>query len=139
MEKGLYVEPGFPCLPAALVNRRDRDHRDSANVLQDSRWPSAASTSITKSAIWVRTSPMKLLRHLHRTRIPFQQRDRFIRKANDSTIIATLLLLVLTAIVTAPGSTAEANQKLQALLLVQGMPEWIASTEAVGRHVPVWP
>jgi len=76
---------------------------------------------------------------LYKNQLYFQARDRLDSKASDGMIIATLLLLVAMAILTAPRSTAEAYRELQALLLMQGTPEWVASVGAVGDQFPVSP
>ena len=139
MEKGPCTEPGFPCLPAALVNRCDQDHRESPHALKDPQSPHAASVSMMVLAIRMGTGLIKPLRHLCKARLYFQEPDWCILRVVDSIIIATLLLSAATATLTAPRSAAEAYQKLQALLLLQGTPEWIASAGAIGRRVPVWP
>jgi len=117
MEKGPCAEPGFPCLPSALVNRYDQDHGKNH----------AASVSIMARAIWMKARLIKPSCYLHKANVA------------DSIIIAVLLLLVATAILTAPSSAAEAYQKLQALVLIQGTPEWIVCTGAIGERVQVWP
>jgi hypothetical protein len=139
MEKGPCMEPSFPCLPGALVNRYDQDHSESPHALQDSQSPHAASVSMTVQAIRAGARLMKLMRFLYKNRPNFQACDRLAPKATDAMIIATLLLLVAMAVLTAPRSTAEAYRELQALLLMQGTPEWVASAGAVGDQFSVSP
>ena len=82
---------------------------------------------------------MKLVRLLYRDRPYMPGRYRLVLKPNDWMIIATLLLLIVMAITTAPRSAAEAYRKLQALLLVEATPDWIATRGATGDYLPVSP
>jgi hypothetical protein len=82
---------------------------------------------------------MRLMISWYRNRYYASGRDRPGLKINDCAIIAILLILAVIAVHTAPRSTTEAVEKLQALLLVDVTPELIATGGAIGEHFPVSP
>jgi len=80
---------------------------------------------------------MKLMRSSYSNRFRVPGRGRLTLETSDCIIIATLVLLVAMAVLTAPRSATQIYQKLQALLLIEAMPDWIASAGAIGQPIPV--
>jgi hypothetical protein len=121
------------------MNGCDRDHCTRSQERQNSRSVHAAFVLITVQAIQAGVKLMKMMRSSYKNRPYAPGHDRLVLKTEDCSIIAVLLLLMATAVLTAPRSATEAYQKLQALLLVDVAPELIATGGAIGEHFPVSP
>lgn len=129
------MQPGFHDLPFDLVDRCDACHCPDRSAL-----PQRPASRRVRSRIACKLSQRGgLTRDLYNELVARRWRFWKALETDDCLIIATLLLAVATAILTAPRDATAAWQKFQFLLLTQGAAELISTGGAVGRQFPVSP